>query len=221
MIEKCFLIGIGGGTGSGKSSLAQELQRQLDDQGGAALLSMDDYYLDQSSVSLEDRVATNYDHPDSLDVELLTHQLSLLLSGQPIKKPVYDFATHTRTSEQVILEPVKWIIIEGILTLHYPELLELFAVTIFVDAAADVRLIRRVSRDMVERGRSIDSIQQQYLSTVRPMHQQFVEPSKSTAELVVSGEANFTQNVHTALKYLEEKLDYVLEPKTVSVGFTE
>lgn len=216
--EQQYLIGIGGGTGSGKSTLAHELQRQLADQ-GACLISMDDYYLDQTDVPMEKRVRVNYDHPDSLDVDLLAADLISLKEGKKVAKPLYDFAEHTRKKQTEELSPVMWILVEGILTLHYEKLLQLFDVTIFVDTPADIRFSRRLSRDMVERQRSVDSVRLQYLNTVRPMHQQFVEPSQVNAEYVVSGEQDFEENIVHLLSNISGKFEVPIEIKPVEITY--
>ncbi|MDQ5951377.1 MAG: uridine kinase [Patescibacteria group bacterium] len=217
--EECYIIGIGGGTGSGKSTLANELRRQFSDHGGAVLMSMDDYYLDQRDVPIEERPKKNYDDPKSMDVELLASDLLSLKSGESINKPLYDFEKHTRKEETETIDPVAWVFVEGILTLHYNQLLELFDVTIFVDAPADIRFIRRLSRDTKERGRTMDSVLLQYLATVRPMHEEFVEPSRENAELKVSCEHEFGENIRFIMTHIGKNTGMKLDIKPVEVQY--
>lgn len=200
--KKVYIIGIGGGTGSGKSTYAHALQQALN-QEGSVILHMDDYYRDQSTLSMKARETQNYDDPHSLEVSLLVNHLQALKNGQPVKKPVYEFAQHTRSEKVVNIDPVMWIVVEGILTLSYEALLQLFDITIFVDAAADIRLIRRLTRDIKERGRTMESVLTQYLATVRPMHERYVEPSRSNAKYTVSGEKDFDTSVAYLLEHIK------------------
>ncbi len=179
-----LVIGIAGGTGSGKTTVA----RVILDRAGAqniAYLPHDAYYKDLTVLSMNQRHEVNFDHPDSLDTPLLVEHVKLLKQGEPIHMPVYDFKTHSRTPDTVTIQPQPVIVVEGILIFAEPELRELFDVRIFVDTDADIRFIRRLQRDIAERGRSADSVIQQYLHTVRPMHLEFVEPSKRYADVII------------------------------------
>jgi uridine kinase len=179
-----ILIGITGGTGSGKSTIANEIYSNFDGT-CIAMIEQDSYYKDQSQLSFEDRVKTNYDHPDAFDTELLVEHLKMLLEGKTIEKPSYDFEVHNRKKETVKVEPREIIIVEGILILQDKELRDLLDIKIYVDTDADVRIIRRIQRDINERGRSLDSVINQYINVVRPMHMQFIEPTKRHADIII------------------------------------
>ena len=179
-----IIIGIAGGTGSGKTSLAKGILSEYG-EGEVAVIEQDSYYNDFSHILYEKRVTQNYDHPDSIDIELLESHLQNLLNGESVNVPTYDFATHVRMDKTITITPHHVIVVEGILTLHYTQLRDLFAIKIFVDTPDDIRFIRRLTRDIHERGRTADSINKQYLATVRPMHDQFVEPSKYFADLII------------------------------------
>lgn len=180
------IIGVCGGTGSGKTTLARRLADDLGND--ALLLSMDSYYRYHPDLTFEQRKGINYDHPDSIDMELLMAQLTELRAGNAVDCPVYDFTIHQRTDMTERMESRPVIIIEGILLFADPRLLSLLDYKIFVDCPADVRFIRRLVRDFKERGRSTESVINQYLRTVRPMHEQFVEPCKRLADVIWSGE---------------------------------
>jgi uridine kinase len=179
-----IVIGIAGGTGSGKTTVAQVI---LDRVGThhISLLPHDAYYKDLSDLSQTQRAQINFDHPDSLDTDLLIEHVKLLRTGQPVHLPVYDFKTHARTSHTILVEPQRVVLVEGILIFAEPRLRELFDVKIFVDTDPDIRFIRRLERDITERGRTSISVIQQYLTTVRPMHLEFVEPSKRYADVII------------------------------------
>ena len=179
-----IIIGIAGGTGSGKTSLAKGILSEYG-EGEVAVIEQDSYYNDLSHILYEERVIQNYDHPDSIDIELFESHLQGLLNGESVNVPTYDFSTHVRMDKTSTITPHHVIVVEGILTLHYTQLRDLFAIKIFVDTPADIRFIRRLTRDIHERGRTPDSVNKQYLATVRPMHDQFVEPSKYFADLIV------------------------------------
>jgi uridine kinase len=179
-----FIIGIGGGTGAGKSTLAQRLAHQYADLGGT-VVDQDSYYRDQSHMRLEQRILTNYDEPAALDYELLLQHFEQLITGRPILKPRYCFVTHTRTPETTEVRPAPLIIFEGLLALWDARLRAMMDLKIFVEADADVRLMRRLVRDVHERGRTLDSTVAQYRDSIRPMHRRYVEPTKAHADLVV------------------------------------
>jgi len=181
---KSIVIGVAGGTGSGKTTVSHEILARVGrDQ--ICYIQHDSYYRDLSHLTPAQRAEVNFDHPDSLETELLIHHLQHLVAGASIEVPVYDFTTHTRTGETFLLESRKVILIEGILIFADPELRELMDVRIFVDTDADIRFIRRLKRDMEQRGRTLESVIHQYLNTVRPMHLEFVEPSKRYADIII------------------------------------
>lgn len=182
--KKPIVIGVTGGSGSGKTTVSRAIFEQLK---GHSLLMIeeDSYYNDQSNVSIEERVKTNYDHPNAFDTDLLVSQITELLNWKSIEKPIYDYKQHTRSQETVTVEPKEVIILEGIMVLNDPRLRDLMDIKIFVDTDDDIRIIRRIQRDMEERGRSLQSVIDQYLATVKPMYHQFIEPTKRYADIIV------------------------------------
>ncbi len=184
MTSRSLLIGIAGGTGSGKTTVARQICEALTAE-KCALIDHDAYYRDLAHLPFEERVKTNFDHPKSLENELLAEHLATLRQGHAIEKPVYDFAHHMRSADTETIKPAGVIVVEGILVLADPQLRQHMDVKIFVDTAADVRVIRRIRRDMEERGRTFDDVREQYYRTVRPMHEQFVEPSRKFADLII------------------------------------
>ena len=180
---KPVILGVAGGTGSGKTRLVREMVQRLGPD--IAVIQHDSYYRDRSGMSPEERARVNYDHPDALETPLLVEHVKALLEGQAVEVPVYDFSTHTRSQEVVRVEPHTVVLLEGILVLSEPELRALMGIRVFVDTDADIRMIRRMSRDMRDRGRTLESVVEQYLDTVRPMHLEFVEPSKRWADVIV------------------------------------
>jgi uridine kinase len=181
---KPLVIGIAGGSGSGKSTVARNVAAALGDA-SVAFIDMDAYYLDHSHLPLDERKKLNWDHPNSFDWDLLVEQLARLAGGSAIDKPVYDFVEHLRSAEVVRVPPADVVVIDGILLFVDSRVRELCDVKVFVDADADVRLIRRIRRDMAKRGRPLNEILDQYLGTVQPMHLEFVEPSKRYADVIV------------------------------------
>ena len=184
----CLVIAIAGASASGKSLIAHTIFNELkSDLGKAkiAIISEDSYYKDQSHMAMEDRVKTNYDHPNSLDHELLASHLKSLINGESVNIPQYSYTEHTRLPETTHVKPKKVIILEGILLLSRPELREQLHASIFMDTPLDICLLRRLTRDVAERGRTMESVIQQYRKTVRPMYVQFIEPSKQYADIIV------------------------------------
>lgn len=179
-----YVIGIAGGTGSGKTTFSRELVATLMTN-KIVYLSHDSYYRDQSNVPFSERVKVNYDHPDSLETELMIKHIEKLRNYQPVDIPIYDFVEHTRAKETEHIEPQSVILIEGILIFAVKELRDLMDMKIFVDTDADIRFMRRLQRDIEERGRSVNSVCEQYINVVRPMHEAFVEPSKRYADIIV------------------------------------
>ena len=184
----CFMIGIAGGTGAGKSTFARRLKDALGS--AAVLIAHDSYYKNRPDLPPQERARLNYDHPDALETELMIRHLRLLREGTPIQRPRYDFSLHLRAPETVEERPAPIVIAEGILLFHDPRLRSLFDLKIYVDADADERILRRAGRDMAQRGRSLPDIARQYLDTVKPMHDRFVEPTKAFADIVIPGRDN-------------------------------
>ncbi len=186
MTQRPLLVGIGGGTGSGKSTLARRIAWAVGPE-RIAVVTQDNYYRDLSELGFEARTKVNFDHPDSIDSGLLAHHLEQLRAGAAIEMPRYDFSRHTRASGGTLVEPRPVVLVEGILVFVWPRVSELLDVRIFVDTASDIRLIRRMRRDIADRGRDVDSVLGQYQSTVRPMHEEYVAPCRSRADLIVPG----------------------------------
>ncbi len=206
-----LVIGIAGGSGSGKTTVANViLQRVGADR--IAYLPHDAYYRDLSDLPYAQRVLVNFDHPNSLENELLVQHVIQLKNNEPIRLPVYDFTTHTRTDRTIFVEPQRVILVEGILIFGEPELRKLFDVKIFVDTDADLRFIRRLQRDITERGRTTETVIRQYLSTVRPMHLEFVEPSKRYADVIIpEGGLNTV-----AMDMVTARIEALLQPTDAS-----
>ncbi|MCI8313390.1 MAG: uridine kinase [Lachnospiraceae bacterium] len=184
----CIIIGIAGGTGSGKSTFTRRLKEEFKEN--VAVIYHDNYYRRQDEIPFEDRIKANYDHPDSLETQLLLEHLHLLKDGKAIDCPVYDYSQHNRSNETIHIEPKPIIITEGILLLADKRLRNLLDIKIYVEADADERILRRVVRDVKERGRDIDNIVEQYLTTVKPMHYLYVEPTKSMADIIINSGMN-------------------------------
>lgn len=205
-MEDVMIIGIAGGSGSGKTTIAQKIKDVFG--GEVVILCHDYYYKSNNQIPLEERKKLNYDHPDSFDTDLLIEQLTSLKQGKSINHPVYSFVEHTRLEETVEVKPAKVIIVEGILIFENKQLCDLMDIKVFVDTDADVRIIRRLLRDVKERGRDLDSVVTQYLGTVKPMHEEFVDPSKKRADIIIpEGGAN-----DVALNMLLEKIkNFIVE----------
>ena len=203
---KPLVIGIAGGSGSGKSTVARNVAQALT-AASVAFIDMDAYYRNFSHLPIEERRKINWDHPDAFDWELLVGQLGRLAEGEAIEKPVYDFVTHTRSPRTVTIPPADVVVIDGILLLADARARELCDVKIFVDADADIRLIRRIKRDMAKRGRPLDEILDQYLSTVQPMHLQFVEPSKRYADVIVPRGGHNQIAIEMLIAKIQRRLD--------------
>ncbi len=200
-----LFIAIAGGSGSGKTTIARSVV-DLVGRDQVIFIQQDAYYRDQRHLSLEDRVKINYDHPDSLDLELMIEHLDGLRNGQPMELPVYDFSSHTRTDNTITLVPKPAVIVEGILVLSEPDLRRCFDLRVFIDTDADLRLIRRLNRDIIERGRTVELVLDQYERTVRPMHDRFVEPSKRYADIIIPEGIN-TGAIGTVLLMIKHFLD--------------
>ena len=185
-----MVIGVTGGSGSGKTTVSQDIIKRLAGE-SVVMVPQDAYYQDQSEKSMAERRMTNYDHPDSLDNELLISQLKQLLNRETIEQPTYDYTNHTRSSETITVEPADVIILEGVLLFTEQKLRDLLDIKVYVDTDDDLRFIRRMQRDIVERGRTVDSVVNQYIETVKPMYHQFVEPTKRYADIILpEGGAN-------------------------------
>jgi uridine kinase len=204
-MEIPYIIGIAGGTGAGKTTLAQTFLNALPSH-QSCLIPHDAYYRNLSHLPHETRAQTNFDHPNALETELLITHLKALINNQTIQIPTYDFTSHTRTIETIPLTPRPIIIVEGILLFENTSLCDLFNLKIFVDADADIRFARRLTRDVTERGRTPESVTQQYLSTVRPMHNTYVAPSRKQADLIIPCEYNTTLATKLILTHLKSIL---------------
>ena len=183
-MEKPILIGITGGTGSGKSTIADALYSNFS-KDRITMIQQDMYYKDQSHLSMEERVKTNYDHPMAFDNDLLVEHLQKLIKGEAIEKPRYDFTIHNRAKDTTTVEPREIIIVEGILILDDERIRDLLDIKVYVDTDADIRILRRLVRDIDERGRTVESVIDQYLKMVRPMHMEFTEPTKRYADIII------------------------------------
>jgi uridine kinase len=199
-----IVIGIAGGTGSGKTTLAQKIQAALGSD--AVLIEQDCYYKDLSHLSFDERKKTNFDHPDSLDFERLGQDILALKTGHAIEKSIYNFKIHARDKGATHIESVPVIIVEGILIFNQENIRDLLDIKIFVETADDVRILRRAKRDIDERGRDLANVQEQYLTTVKPMHNQFVEPSKQFADVIIPGEKDNTIALKLLLAGILEKI---------------
>ncbi|WP_096153262.1 MULTISPECIES: uridine kinase [Bacillus] len=210
MGKKPIVIGVTGGSGSGKTSVTKSIYEHFQNQ-SILMIEQDYYYKDQSALPFEERLKTNYDHPLAFDNDLLIQHIEKLLQYQSINKPVYDYTQHTRSDEVIEVEPKDVIIVEGILVLEDERLRNLMDIKLYVDTDADIRIIRRMLRDIKERGRTIDSVIEQYVTVVRPMHNQFIEPSKRYADIIIpEGGQN-----HVAIDLMVTKIQTILEQKSI------
>ncbi len=182
-MDDIMVVGIAGGTGSGKTTITNQIKARLGDD--VTVITHDCYYRAHHEMTYEERTLLNYDHPDSYETELLVEHLAALRRGESVEVPVYDFPSYDRTDQTTTVHPSRVIIVEGIVIFAHPELRESMDVKVFVDCDADVRILRRILRDVEERGRSLESVVNQYLSTVKPMHEAFVEPSKRFADIII------------------------------------
>lgn len=201
-----LIIGIAGGTGCGKTTVVNKILNELPD-GEVGIISQDSYYKDTSQLSREDRVKINFDHPRSIDFELLEEHLLALKVGKAIDQPIYSFIEHNRTGDTIRTTPRKVMIVEGILILTNPELRDLFDIKIFVHADSDERLIRRLKRDISERGRDIDEVLNRYQTTLKPMHEQFIEPMKAYADLIIPNNTYNTVAIDIVKTIIKDKLN--------------
>lgn len=182
-MEEVIIIGVAGGSASGKTTVVNRLKAEF--KGNVVVLCHDMYYKAHDDMAFEERAKLNYDHPNAFDTDLFIHDILSLKEGNTIECPVYDFSNHNRAKETVVVHPAKIIIIDGLLIFENPVLRDLMDIKIFVDTDADERIIRRILRDVEERGRSLDSVINQYITTVKPMHEQFIEPTKKYADLII------------------------------------
>ncbi len=205
-----LVIGIAGGTGSGKTTVVNNILKNLNTE-SVIVISQDNYYKNNEHLSFEERSKVNFDHPRSIDFELLVEHLKQLKNGQSIDQPIYSFLTHSRTEDTILTHPKDVIIVEGILVLTDPDLRDLFDVKIFVHADSDERLIRRIRRDIQDRGRDLDEVLNRYQKTLKPMHQQFIEPSKNFADIIIP---NMKKKNEVAIKLLSSVIKEKLNSKS-------
>lgn len=206
MRKKPIIIGVTGGSGGGKTSVSKAILANFTDQ-KISMIQHDSYYKDQSHLTFEERVTTNYDHPLAFDTDLMIEHINELIAGRPVDIPIYDYTLHTRSEKTYRQEPQDVFIVEGILVLEDKRLRELMDIKIFVDTDDDIRIIRRIKRDMEERGRSLDSVIDQYSSVVKPMYHQFIEPTKRYADLIIpEGASNIV-----AIDLINTKISTILE----------
>ncbi len=207
-MQNVIVIGIAGGTGSGKSTMIQKIKDEFHDE--IAILSHDFYYKRHDDMSYEERCNLNYDHPNAFDTDLMIEHIRQLKAWTVVERPVYDFSIHNRVDETVAVHPAKVVVVEGILIFENKELRDLCDIKVFIDTDADVRILRRILRDVRERGRTLDSVVNQYLTTVKPMHEQFVEPSKKYVDIIVP-EGGYNR---VALEMLNERIHALLKARS-------
>lgn len=205
MKKDICIVGIAGGSASGKTTIVNNIKELF--QNDIELISHDNYYLSNDDKTMEERVKLNYDHPSSFDTDKMIEDVKKLKAGEIIYRPVYDYTQHTRAKEVVEVHPKKVIILEGILILEDPRLRDLMDIKVFVDTDADERLMRRILRDTQERGRTVESVLNQYVTTVKPMHEQFVEPSKKYADIIIPRGGENKIGIHILQEHLKLMLD--------------
>lgn len=210
-MSKPIIIGIAGGSASGKSSISARIKDKYADSKSVLIIKQDDYYKDQSDKPMEERIKTNYDHPFAFDNDLLISNIRDLIDGKEIKKPTYDFVNHTRSSVTETCFPCDVLILEGLFVLENKELRDLLDIKVFVDTAADLRFIRRLLRDVKERGRNMDSVINQYVNTVRVMHESFIEPTKRYADIIIPEGGQNT----VAIDLLTTKISSIIRPAVI------
>ncbi|AEH51956.1 uridine kinase [Pseudothermotoga thermarum] len=201
-----LIIGIGGGTGSGKTTVAKKIIEKVGEE-RCGLIPMDNYYRDMSHLPLEERRKVNYDHPDVIEHELLKEHLLQLLEGKTIFLPCYDFVNYVRLPKTIVFTAKDVVIVEGIFALYYEDIRSLYALSIYVDAEDDIRFIRRLRRDIKERGRTVDSVIEQYLQTVKPMHDAYVEPTKRKADIIVPKGGYNEKAIEVIVNYIFKRLE--------------
>ncbi|HUH50830.1 MAG TPA: uridine kinase [Flavobacterium sp.] len=201
-----LIIGIAGGTGSGKTTVVHQIMNELPST-GVGIISQDSYYKETSNLSYDERTKINFDHPRAIDFELLVSHLKDLKDGKVIEQPVYSFVTHNRTEDVILTHPRKVMIVEGILILTNPELRDMFDVKIFVHADSDERLIRRLKRDISERGRDMQEVLARYQNTLKPMHEQFIEPTKAHADIIIPNDKYNTVAIDVVRAVISQKID--------------
>ncbi len=204
-ILNMLIIGIAGGTGSGKTTVVQQIMNELP-QAEVGIISQDSYYKENNNLSFDERALINFDHPRAIDFELLGEHLTELKSGNTINQPVYSFVTHNRTEDTIITHPRKVMIVEGILILANPELREMFDIKIYVHADSDERLIRRLKRDIAERGRDMTEVLNRYQHTLKPMHEQFIEPTKAFADIIIPNDKYNTVAIDVVRAVINQRI---------------
>lgn len=200
-----FIIGIAGGTGSGKTTVVRKLIERMP-KGEVVVIPLDSYYNDSSHVPAEERQKINFDHPDAFEWPLLIKHLELLKNGQAVEQPIYDYITSSRQKETIHVEPREIVIVEGIMTLHHPELRDQLDLKVFVDAGGDDRLIRVIKRDIVERGRTVDAVIDRYQEVLKPMHEQFIEPCKRYANVIIPQGGHNNAAIDMMAKFIKQQL---------------
>lgn len=208
-MNNIIVIGIAGGTGSGKTTITQKLKKHFGSE--VTVLYHDNYYKAHHELTYEERTKLNYDHPDAFDTDLMVRDLTALKSGRAIECPVYDYTIHDRTNSTLTIQPSRVIVVEGILIFEPKELRDLMDIKLFVDTDADVRILRRIQRDVKERGRSLDSVISQYLTTVKPMHEAFVEPSKKFADVIIPEGGQNQVAIDMVINRVQAHLDSCLQ----------